>query len=38
MLETSIKKLQNNLLKTSEITQELINLANKSRKLEQEGE
>lgn len=38
MLETSIKKYQNNLLTTAEIIQELINIAKEIKEADQEGE
>lgn len=38
MLETSIKKYQNNLLTTAEIIQELINIAKQIKEADQEGE
>jgi type I site-specific restriction-modification system R (restriction) subunit/very-short-patch-repair endonuclease len=38
MLETAIKKYQNNLLSTAEIIQELINLAKEVRQSDQRGE
>jgi type I restriction enzyme R subunit len=37
MLESSIKKYQNNLLTTAEIIQELIDIANEIRKADQQG-
>lgn len=38
MLETAIKKYQNNLLSTAEIIQELINIAKQLKEAEKEGE
>lgn len=38
MLETAIKKYQNNLLTTAEIIQELINIAKEIKKADKEGE
>lgn len=38
MLESSIKRYQNNLLTTAEIIQELINIANEIKKADKEGE
>ena len=37
MLESSIKKYQNNLLTTAEIIQELIDIANEIKKADQQG-
>jgi type I restriction enzyme R subunit len=38
MLETAIKKYQNNLLTTAEIIQELINIAKEIKEVDKEGE